>query len=45
MFMVGIESYGDIFLYSYEFGNTKRIFDFGFYGLVNGYKIDKYDLC
>ena len=32
MFMVGIESYGNIFLYFYEFGNMKRIFDFGFYG-------------
>ena len=32
MFMVGIESYGDIFLYFYEFGNMKGIFDFGFYG-------------
>ena len=31
MFMIGIESYGDIFLYFYEFGNIKRIFDFGFY--------------
>ena len=33
MFMVGIESYGDIFLYFYEFENMKRIFDFGFHGL------------
>ena len=32
MFMVGIESCGDIFLYFYEFGNMKEIFDFGFYG-------------
>ena len=32
MFIVGIESYGDIILYFYEFGNMKRIFDFGFYG-------------
>ena len=32
MFMVGIESYKYIFLYFYEFGNMKRIFDFGFYG-------------
>ena len=30
MFMVGIESYEDIFLYFYEFGNMKIIFDFGF---------------
>ena len=53
MFMVEIESYGDIFLYFYEFGNMKRIFDFGFYdppsiGInltnmahVNGYKLKK----
>ena len=33
MFMVGIESYGDIFLYFYEFGNINGIFDFGFYSL------------
>ena len=32
MFMVGIESYGDIFLYFYKFGIMKRIFDFGFFG-------------
>ena len=32
MFMVEIESYEDIFLYFYEFGNMKRIFDFDFYG-------------
>ena len=32
IFMVGIESYGDIFLYFYEFGNIKRIVHFGFYG-------------
>ena len=32
MFKVGIESYGDIFLYFYEFGNMKRIFSFDFYG-------------
>ena len=31
MFMIGIESYGDIFLYFYEFGNMKEIVDFGFY--------------
>ena len=31
MFMIGIESYGDIFLHFYEFGNMKRIFDFSFY--------------
>ena len=45
MFMVGIECYGDIFLYFYEFGNMKGIFDFGFYNFVNGYKLDKYSLC
>ena len=33
IFMVGIENYRDIFLYFYEFGNIKGIFDFGFYGL------------
>ena len=33
MFMIGIESYGDIFLYFYEFGNMKGIFAFGFYDL------------
>ena len=33
MFMVGIESYGDIFLYFYKFGNMKGIFDFSFYDL------------
>ena len=43
--MVGIESYGDIFLYFYEFENMKIIFEFGFYGLVNRYKLDKYGLC
>ena len=32
MSMVEIESYEDIFMYFYEFGNVKRIFDFGFYG-------------
>ena len=32
MFMVEIESYGDIFLYFYEFGKMKIIFDFSFYG-------------
>ena len=51
MFMVEIESYGDIFLYFYEFKNMKGIFDFGFYDPhinltnmdpVNGYKLDKY---
>ena len=42
MFMVGIESYRDIFLYLYEFGNMKRILDFGFMALVNLYKLDKY---
>ena len=31
MFMVDIESYRYIFLYFYEFGNMKGIFDFGFY--------------
>ena len=31
MFMVEIESYEDIFLYFYEFGNMKGIFYFGFY--------------
>ena len=45
MFMVGIESYGNIFLYFYEFGNMKGIFDFGFYDPFNGYKLDKYDPC
>ena len=35
MFMVNIESYGDIHLYFYEFENMKEIFDFGFYTLVN----------
>ena len=40
MSMVGIESYGDIFMYFYEFGNMKEIFDFGFYDLANGYKLD-----
>ena len=30
MFMVGIESYGDIFLYFYEFRNMKGIFYLGF---------------
>ena len=43
MFMVEIESYGDIFLYFYKFGNMKRIFDFDFYGRVNEYKLNKYD--
>ena len=33
MFMVGIESYRDIFLYFNEFGNMERIFYFRFYGL------------
>ena len=32
MFMIGIESYGYIFLYFYEFGNMKGIFYFCFYG-------------
>ena len=45
MFMVGIENYEDIILYFYEFGNMKEIFDFGFYVLVNGYKLDKYGPC
>ena len=57
MLMVGIESYEDIFLYFYEFGNMKRIFEFWFLwpssmGInltnmthVNRYKLDKYDLC
>ena len=35
MFMVRIESYGDIFLHFCEFWNTKEIFDFGLYGPVN----------
>ena len=45
MFMVGIKSYRDIFLYFYEFGNMKGIFDFGFYDPINGYKLDKYGPC
>ena len=57
MFMVGIESYEDIFLYFYESGNMKRIFDIWFLWPssmsinltnmthVNRYKLDKYDLC
>ena len=32
MFMVGIENYGNVFLYFYEFGKMKGIFYFGFYG-------------
>ena len=35
MFMVKIESYGDILLYFCEIGNIKEIFDFGLYGPVN----------
>ena len=31
MFRVEIESYRDIFLYFYEFGNIKRIFDIDLY--------------
>ena len=45
MFMVGIESYGYIFLYFYEFGNMKIIFYFGFYGPRQGYILDKYGSC
>ena len=36
MFMIKIESYGDIILHFCEIGNTKKIFDFVLYGLVNG---------
>ena len=35
MFMIKIESYGDIIFYFYEIGNIKEIFDFGLYSLVN----------
>ena len=46
MFMVGIESYGDIFLYFYEFRNMKIIFDFCFYGSHQWiYILEKYDPC
>ena len=31
MFMINIESYGDIILYFCEIGNIKEIFDFGLY--------------
>ena len=36
MFMVKIQSYGDIILYFVEIGNMKEIFDIGLYGFVNG---------
>ena len=36
MFMIKIESYGDIILYFCKMGNVKEIFDFGLYGPVNG---------
>ena len=45
MFLVGIESYGDIFLCFYEFGNMKIIFALVFMALVNKYKLEKYDPC
>ena len=31
MFMIKIESYGDIILYFCEIGNIKEMFDFGLY--------------
>ena len=36
MFMVNIQSYGDIILYFVDIGNMKEIFDIGLYGPVNG---------
>ena len=36
MFMIKIESYGDIILYFCETGNMKVIFHFGLYSPVNG---------
>ena len=36
MFMIRIESYGDIILYFCEIGNMKEIFYFGLYCPVNG---------
>ena len=45
MFMAGIENYGDIFLYFYEFRNMKEYLTLVFMVFVNEYKLDKYDLC
>ena len=35
MFMIKIESYGDMILYFCEIENMKEIFDFGLYNPVN----------
>ena len=35
MFVINIESYGDIILYFCEIRNMKEIFDFGLYNPVN----------
>ena len=37
MFMINIESYGNIILYFCEIGNIKEIFDFGLYNESTDY--------
>ena len=43
MFMVKIESYGDVLLYFCEIGNMKKYMILVYMALVNRYKLDKYD--
>ena len=45
MFVVGIENYGDTFLYFYEFRNMKEYLTLVFMAFVNEKKLDKYGLC
>ena len=44
IFMVKIESYGDILLYFCEIGNMKKYLILVYMAHVNGYKLDKYGL-
>ena len=45
MFMVKIESYGDILLYFCEIGNMKKNLILVYMAHVNESKLDNYDLC
>ena len=44
MFMVNVESYGNIFLYFCEIGKIKKYLILVYIAHVNGYKLDKYSL-
>ena len=45
MFTVKIESYGDTLFVFCEIENIKKHLTLVYMVLVNGYKLDKYDIC